>query len=150
MFGRTTTITCRRVEPGQVSCASQLSCFGWLPLDGKHTIRYVQAARLDASCSCSTRSFGRLTCVYYVQLESDEGLVSVSPDLGKADADRVATQINTFIDSPDPKSLTMGIINCPWALIGVMCTFVPGLIMGGWLLWLGLAAYVRGWATENI
>ncbi len=123
--GRTTTLTCQRLEPTQVDCVSQVKWLGVMPLTSR-TIPQVQAADVSRNCTAA-QSDRRETCVYGVDLRTTTGTVAISPALAsggnKSEKEAFIAQVNAFINNPEAPSLQATQTELgpqTWVLAGVM------------------------------
>lgn len=134
LFGRSTTLTCTRMEPGQIDCTAQDRLLGLLPLGPEQRLERIRGAQIDMSCSDRV---GAQTdaCSAYLSVRTAQGGTPVGPALTIVSAKELSDQIDQFVAAAAPDSLSVSIRDVTMLVLGLLCGVVPSFILSGLFIW---------------
>ena len=131
IFGRVTTLTCKRVESAQVDCRREDSWAGLIPLGNMRTIYDIEGAEADRRRSSNPRPDRLSSYTYHVKLRTEEGIATAIECFTFPQAKEVATHVNSFVADTEADSLKVDNFSWLSTSLGGVCVILPCAILGG-------------------
>lgn len=132
-YGKTATLTCTHIEPGQVNCSLQPTWYRLLPLGEPQLVTGIQRAYVDENCDdgeCSYR-IGLRTARFVVLMNPSTSGWSGGSQLKQETVDR----INAFVDSGEGTLIAHDTFDPLETLVVLAISFPWIVLMTGVAIW---------------
>lgn len=128
VFGSTTSLSCERVEPRQVSCLRQVRLLGFTVRE--ETLPRVFGATIDESCDSDG-------CTYRVVLQTEAADMPLTAyySSGLQRKEQVVSELNAFLADVEQPSLVTGDSAGPWIWLFPILFVGVGLLVAFQPVW---------------
>lgn len=136
-YGEYTTLTCAKVEGGQVDCVKQVRWLNLWPVSQAEVFPHIARARVEISCSTDIDDTYRCANNVLVIENEEQPFKIGSPFFNEETAAETSTRVNAYIRQPGENPLVIASTNSLYTILGFIFVVAPFFSLGGILLWAG-------------